>query len=476
MTQKHPDVQAVRAVSRASRPSTPNPDDIIYIQVYTDPETKNQFVLWDDIRQVFDDALHVRHQAKALPFLKGADYNPLKPFRIAAVPDVVLDVHVSEPKASFTTQSEVSPPLLHPHAIASAPAPQQPSGRDQIRQYASHCPLTSLQSNPAPQPLAPTQQPSVIAPVHVLNSNNKEASLKHVKVAATKKGTAAGQVDLELLYEQGYTSPEDHRKVRECYLKNIHRGLPKALISVGDLFFEGQGVAKDKKAALGWYLKAASQGDTFAQAKVDALLLSNRDQVGTSDRLGDALEISSVCTEDTLTTRVVDDASTTTRDSVEERERDDIIESIASMTIVDQQDGDEELPPYEYHPTTRPHRPQQPRSTFSTYFESDTISIVISDANGGNKDAQFALGERYRVGKGVRQDYNVALDWILKASQQGCGEAQYQAGQMYEEGLGTRTGKDLNLGLAAVWYRKAAEGCVADAHERYMRLRDMGYS
>lgn len=76
MTQKHPDVQAVRAVSRASRPSTPNPDDIIYIQVYTDPETKNQFVLWDDIRQVFDDALHVRHQAKALPFLKGADYNP----------------------------------------------------------------------------------------------------------------------------------------------------------------------------------------------------------------------------------------------------------------------------------------------------------------------------------------------------------------------------------------------------------------
>lgn len=177
-----------------------------------------------------------------------------------------------------------------------------------------------------------------------------------------------------------------------------------------------------------------------------------------------------------MTTRVVDDASTTTRDSVEERERDDIIESIASMTIVDQQDGDEELPPYEYHPTTRPHRPQQPRSTFSTYFESDTISIVISDANGGNKDAQFALGERYRVGKGVRQDYKVALDWILKAAQQGYGEAQYQAGQMYEEGLGTRTGKDLNLGLAAVWYRKAAEGCVADAQERYMRLRDMGYS
>ncbi|KAF9539101.1 hypothetical protein EC957_005807 [Mortierella hygrophila] len=474
MTQKQPNVQAIRAVSRTiSRPSTPNPNDIIYIQVYTDPETKNRFVLWDDIRQVFGDALHVRHEAKALPFLKGADYHPLKPFRIAAVPNVVLDVHVSEQKASSTTQAEVSPPLP---AIASAPAPQQPSGLDQIRQHASHYPkydpLTALQSNPAPQPLVPTQQPSVMTPVHVLNNDNKEASLKHVEEAA-KKSTKAAYVNLELLNEQGDTSPEDHKKVVECYLMNTHQGLTKTLISVGDLLFEGEGVTQDKKAALEWYLKAASQGDTFAQAKVDALLLSSRDEVQTSERLGDAFENSSVCTEDTLTTRVVDDASTTTRDSGEER--DVMIESIASMTIVDQQDNDDELPPYDHHPTTRPQRPQQPRSTFSTYFESDTISIVICDAKEGNKDAQFALGERYRLGKGVLQDDKVALDWILKAAQQGDGAAQYQAGQMYEEGLGTETGKDLNMGLAATWYRKAAEGCVADAQERYMRLRNMGY-
>ena len=171
---------------------------------------------------------------------------------------------------------------------------------------------------------------------------------------------------------------------------------------------------------------------------------------------------------------MVDDASTASRDSGEER--DVINESIVSMTIVDQQDDDDELPPYDYLSTTRPQRPQQPRSTFSTYFESDTISIVVCDAKEGNRDAQFALGERYRLGKGVLQDDKTALDWILKAAQQGNGAAQYQAGQMYEEGLGTGTGKDLDLGLAAVWYRKAAEGRVADAEERYMRLKGMGYS
>ena len=200
------------------------------------------------------------------------------------MPDVVLDVHVSEQKATSTIQAEVSPP-----AIASAPAPQQPSGLNQIRQHASHYPNydppTALQSIFAPQPPAPTQQPSVITPVHVLNTNNKEASLKHVEEAtkkgtaaarvedASKKSTAAAHVDLELLNEQGDTSPEDRKKVVECYVMNIHRGLNKAFISVGDLFFEGQGVTQDKKAALGWYLKAASQGDAFAQAKVDALLL-----------------------------------------------------------------------------------------------------------------------------------------------------------------------------------------------------------
>lgn len=76
MTRTFSNLQAMRSVTRDSRPSTPNPGEIVYVEVYTDSETRDQFVLWDDIRQVFDDALHVRHQAKALPFLKGTDYNP----------------------------------------------------------------------------------------------------------------------------------------------------------------------------------------------------------------------------------------------------------------------------------------------------------------------------------------------------------------------------------------------------------------
>jgi hypothetical protein len=76
-------IQGIRSVSKYSRNTltTPDPADVVYIDVYTDPDSSKLCVLWDDIRQVFDDALHVRHQARALPFLRGRDLNTYVPKR-----------------------------------------------------------------------------------------------------------------------------------------------------------------------------------------------------------------------------------------------------------------------------------------------------------------------------------------------------------------------------------------------------------
>ncbi|MDO7833550.1 SPOR domain-containing protein [Sphingobium sp. HBC34] len=40
-------------------------------------------------------------------------------------------------------------------------------------------------------------------------------------------------------------------------------------------------------------------------------------------------------------------------------------------------------------------------------------------AQGGDPDAQFNLGQAYKLGRGVPSDLNVALDWYRKAAQQG---------------------------------------------------------
>lgn len=207
-------------------------------------------------------------------FISLCGNNKLKPFRIAAVPNVVLDVHVSEPNAAAAiTLAEANPP--HRPLAPPAPAPQHSSSLNRIRQQASHYPkydpLTALQSNPVPPPPRPPapQQPPVVRPVHVLNNNNKqEASLKR-REETIKEKTVTHDDDLEPSIDWDNIPPKDYKVVLECYLKNIHRGYTKALISVGDLFYDGQGITQDKEAAFGWYLKAASFGDVLAQAKVD---------------------------------------------------------------------------------------------------------------------------------------------------------------------------------------------------------------
>jgi translation initiation factor 2 gamma subunit (eIF-2gamma) len=71
-------LQAVRPVSKdslnSSNPSAPGA--IVYIDTYQDPVTLKAFVLWGDIVQAFEDAIHVRYNSRVIPFLKGADFNP----------------------------------------------------------------------------------------------------------------------------------------------------------------------------------------------------------------------------------------------------------------------------------------------------------------------------------------------------------------------------------------------------------------
>ncbi|KAK3833194.1 MAG: hypothetical protein J3R72DRAFT_478095 [Linnemannia gamsii] len=100
MENELPQVQAVRPVNKNGLDSvfnsTPAPK-IIYFDCHIDPTTKKAFVLWDDIRLAFSDALYARHMDKVVPFMKGMDFMPLQPLRIAAMPDVVLDLVLDAP-------------------------------------------------------------------------------------------------------------------------------------------------------------------------------------------------------------------------------------------------------------------------------------------------------------------------------------------------------------------------------------------
>jgi uncharacterized protein len=80
-------------------------------------------------------------------------------------------------------------------------------------------------------------------------------------------------------------------------------------------------------------------------------------------------------------------------------------------------------------------------------------------AEQGLARAQSHLGEMYRTGEGVTQDYQEALMWYRKAAEQGDAWAQYNLGLMYYFGQGIP--QDYQEALK--WYRQVAERGFARA-------------
>ena len=64
------------------------------------------------------------------------------------------------------------------------------------------------------------------------------------------------------------------------------------------------------------------------------------------------------------------------------------------------------------------------------------LSKFRSAAEQGNAVAQYNLGEVYENGNGVKRDYKEALRWYLLAAKQGHAEAQKNIGKMYSAGRG----------------------------------------
>lgn len=80
-------------------------------------------------------------------------------------------------------------------------------------------------------------------------------------------------------------------------------------------------------------------------------------------------------------------------------------------------------------------------------------------AERGESAAQYALGEIYTSGKGVRQNYDEALKWYRRAAAQSHGGAEFMLGKSFTKGHGVPADKE----EAVIWYRKAADHSHAEA-------------
>ncbi len=90
---------------------------------------------------------------------------------------------------------------------------------------------------------------------------------------------------------------------------------------------------------------------------------------------------------------------------------------------------------------------------------SPNLAELRKTAESGDAAAQFSLGEMYRNGAGVPQDFIEGLKWCRPAAEQGYAPAQYILGRAYRNGTGVRT--DFTEELK--WCRQAAEQGYAPA-------------
>ncbi|MBS4943952.1 MAG: sel1 repeat family protein [Neisseria mucosa] len=96
---------------------------------------------------------------------------------------------------------------------------------------------------------------------------------------------------------------------------------------------------------------------------------------------------------------------------------------------------------------------------------------TLQAAEQGNAKAQYNLGQMYRNGQGVRQDYAQAEQWYRKAAEQGIAQAQYNLGVMYANGLGVRQ----NYKIAKEWFGKACDNGFQPGCDAYRKLNQAGY-
>ena len=65
----------------------------------------------------------------------------------------------------------------------------------------------------------------------------------------------------------------------------------------------------------------------------------------------------------------------------------------------------------------------------------------------------------YKNGRGVERSYEKAVEWVLKAADQGLAVAQYNLGDMYFWGTGVEQSDE----KAREWFQKAADQGFEDA-------------
>ncbi|KAF9290288.1 hypothetical protein BGZ88_007388 [Linnemannia elongata] len=119
-------------------------------------------------------------------------------------------------------------------------------------------------------------------------------------------------------------------------------------------------------------------------------------------------------------------------------------------------------------PTEEGHQPETATKNLLHPQDCNTVANMclmqtMINANHGDVQAQVTLGDRYKDGREVHQDYQAAMDWYCKAAEQGHPRAQFNIGLLYDQ---EHDGVPQDHSKAFEWFLKSALQGYADAQAK----------
>jgi TPR repeat protein len=244
---------------------------------------------------------------------------------------------------------------------------------------------------------------------------------------AAEQGDADGQNDLGRMYYNGRGVAKDEAEAVKWYQKAAEQGHGWAENNLGWMYATGTGVAKDENEAAKWHRKAAEQGNPSAQGNLGWMYANGRGVVKDE-------------TESLKWYRLAAEAG------------DSKAQLDIGIMYLDGKGGVARDREEALKWLRKPFQAGLTNLTFNIQGEGAADSWQVL-AKAGYPDAQFKLGELYRLGRGVTMDETEAAKWFRKAAEAGNPDAQNNLGAAYLTGQGVP--KDESE--AVKWFRKAAE-------------------
>jgi len=117
------------------------------------------------------------------------------------------------------------------------------------------------------------------------NSGDHESAFKIWKNLADN-GDIVAMNNLGYLHEKGEGVKKDLKLSLKYYLKAANSGFPTAQYNVGEIYAEGRGIKENKVVALKWFILAGIRGDKDAQIYYNKIFDKlTKDQVEEANKL-----------------------------------------------------------------------------------------------------------------------------------------------------------------------------------------------